>query len=102
MRGSRTVSAEPPAAQRSHVSTAVVSNVDCVARADWNALAAGRTFYVGHEWSCAFSGDPDGREAVVIARDENERLVGALACFASPSGRPNPRYDVFELFGAPP
>jgi uncharacterized protein len=95
------VTAERSTTPASNVSTSVAGGVDRVARAEWNALAAGRTFYVSHEWSCAFSGDPGGREAVVVARDENERLVGALACYATPSARPNPRYDLFELFGVP-
>jgi len=75
------------------------ATLDEVDPAAWDALAGGNV-YLSQAWLRGFA-DPVAEEALAVVDDENGRLLGGVPLSVLPGPNENPRYDVFELCGAP-
>jgi predicted N-acyltransferase len=76
------------------------ATLDRVDPAAWDALAGGNV-YLSHAWLRGFA-DAAAEEALAVVEDEGGRLVGGVPLSVLPGPNENPRYDAFELCGAPP
>src|SRR5207253_474851 len=58
----------------------LVDSIRAVPEGEWDALAAGRTFYASHAWLRAVERDPAFEARYVLARSRG-RLVGVLPTY---------------------
>jgi predicted N-acyltransferase len=75
------------------------ATLDEVDPAAWDALAGGNV-YLSHAWLRGFA-DAAAEEALAVVEGEGGRLVGGVPLSVLPGPNENPRYDAFELCGAP-
>lgn len=75
------------------------ATLDQVDPAAWDALAGGNV-YLSHAWLRSFA-DAAAEDALAVVEGEGGRLVGGVPLSVLPGPNENPRYDVFELCGAP-